>query len=262
MHNFFFKRIFVGILCLIGFVAFAQDATVYMNSGKELPPGKVLLIDSGVLVYKSEYGDLNVPVDQIDQIVFASGTKDREGIVLSTGDWIGGTVSSYRDGVWQIKTEFGQAVVTKPDVVTSVNFSKPKVLALKGLGTKGVTYRYVVDWVYSNEIIIGQDMNEWSFKIDKITFANNQIIVSCSIKSARKILYLVPRFRIDDEFGNQYGPAKSTFVDGDYGFVTWKSGQVVFPNLREGSKMIVVWVGNNAPSASTPKLEIADLMAY
>jgi len=264
MNNHLSRVFLIIFMCLISFVAFTQEATVYMQNGKELPPGKVLLIDNGVLVYKSEYGDLSVPIDQVDQIVFTSGTKDREGIVLSTGDWMGGIVTSYRDGVWQIKTEFGQAVVTKPNTVTSVNFSKPKVLALKGLAMKGVTYRYVVDWLYSTEIVLGQDQNAWSIKVDRITFVNNQIIMNCSIKCASRILVLNPTFRIDDEFGNQYNPIKTTFPNGEYSFVTWKSGQVAFPNLKEGSKVIVFWVYSSGPYnwSSSPKIEIADIMSY
>jgi len=266
----------VLLICLLGFVAQAQEATVYMKNGKELPPGKVLIIENGVLIYKSDYGDLSMPLDQVDQIVFAAGTKDREGIVLSTGDWIGGTVTSYRDGIWQIKTEFGQAVVTKPDIVTSVNLSKPKVLALKGLTKKGVTYRYVVDWLYSNQLMWGQDQDEWALRIEKVTLVNNQIIFSCSIKSSKRILGIRPRFRLHDEFGNEYSPLKSSFVDGDYGFLDWKSGQVIFPNLKEGSRVIVLYFGQPDYSyaggyaretgisnpTSTPNLEIADLLVY
>lgn len=262
------------ILCLCVFNVSSQEATVYMKNGKELPPGKVLLIENSVLVYKSEYGDLSIPVDQVAQVVFSSGTKDREGIVLSTGDWIGGTIQSYRDGIWQIKTEFGQVVVTKSQAVTSVNFLQPKVLALKGLGKKGVTYRYVIDWLYSNELISGQNQSEWALKIEKITLINNQIIVTCALKNSYRREYLRPRFRMDDEFGNQYSPLKSSFSDGEYSFLEWTRGQIVFPNLKEGSKAIVLNFSQanlnpyNAQeigikeTISTPKLELADLLLY
>lgn len=249
------------ILCLCVFNVSAQEATVYMKNGKELPPGKVLLIENSVLVYKSEYGDLSVPVDQVAQVVFSSGTKDREGIVLSTGDWIGGTIQSYRDGIWQIKTEFGQVVVTKPQVVTSVNFLQPKVLALKGLAKKGVTYRYVVEWLYSTEMVMGQDQNMWLFKIEKITIMNNQIIFDGAMKSSSKIININPSFKIVDEFGVEYGPTKVTFSNGDYSFLTWKTGQVVFPMPREGSKTITFQIAYNV-WVSSPKLELADLMVY
>ncbi|HEY9053420.1 MAG TPA: hypothetical protein VIO60_01235 [Rectinemataceae bacterium] len=244
-----------------------------MRNGKELPPGKVLLIDNDVLVYKSEYGDLSVPISQVEQIVFVAGTKDREGIVLSTGDWIGGSVTSYRDGAWQIKTDFGQAIVTKPESVTSVNFARPKVVALKGgLATKGVTYRYVVDWLYTNELTAGANQDEWALRVEKISLANNQIAVSCSVKPKTKIINLYPIFKLRDEFGAEYGPVKNTFGPAEYSFLEWKSGQVVFPALRQGSRIMELIFGNNINdgygrwswqySVSTPKLEIADLMAF
>jgi|GEM_PF-2705855 hypothetical protein len=257
------------ILCI---QAFSQEATVYLNTGKELPPGRVLLIESGVLVYKSEFGDMSVPTEQIEQIVFNGGTKDREGIVLSTGDWIGGAVMSYRDGVWQIKTGFGQAIITKPEVVTSVNFIESKVVALQALSRKGVSFRFVVDWLYTNELLTGEGLEEWQVKIEKIQFSNNQITMSCAIKNKSKIRRITPRFFFEDEFGHRQNSVKSSFTDADYSFVSYTNGTVTFPPVFEGSKTITIGIYHSEPNRYgnesfkdliwTPKLEVADLLAF
>jgi hypothetical protein len=262
----------IVILAILCVQTFAQEATVYLKTGKELPPGRVLLIESGVLVYKSEFGDLSIPTDQVEQIVFADGTKDREGIVLSTGDWIGGTVTSYRDGIWQIKSDFGQAIITKPDVVTSVNFDKTRVFALKALSRKGVSFRFVVDWLYSTELLTGEGLDEWQVKIEKILFSNNQVIMNCAIKNQSKIRQLNPKFFFEDEFGNRQNSIKSSFMDTNYSFVSYISGTVTFPAALEGSKTITIGIYDSEPNKYgnesfkdlmwTPKLEIADLLAF
>jgi hypothetical protein len=231
-----------------------------MRSGKELPPGQVLQISEGALFYKTDFGDLSVPVDQIEQIVFASGVKDREGIFLSSGDWISGLVRVYKNGIWDIVTDFGTVRVDKPGFVSSVHFAKPKVSILKAIEKKGISSRYVVDWLYSQEISIVQNQEEWSFWIKKITIINNQILVDGFIQCKKKMLYINPRFKIEDEFGNRYDPIASTFLDGEYSYLESKTGKVTFPSLRTGSNTLTIFVGHHTPSVPTPRLEIADLL--
>jgi hypothetical protein len=241
---------------------FAQDATVYMRSGISLPPGSVVEIESGILRYKSEFGELIIPVEQIDQIVFDGGSKGREGIVLSTSDWISGVVQQYSKGVWNIETNFGRICIEKPGLVTSVNFSKPQITAFRGLSKSGLSYRLVLDWLYSHEVVVFQNKDEWSCFIHRISLANNQILVEAAIQSKGKMQFLSPRFSIEDEFGNRYQPILSTFSDGEYSYIEPKQGQVVFPVLKEGSKTMTLFVGHNTATTPTPRIDMADLLAY
>jgi hypothetical protein len=233
-----------------------------MRSGISLPAGSVVDIEHGVLRYKSGYGELVIPVEEIDQIVFNGGSKDREGIVLSTNDWISGVVQQYSKGVWNIETNFGRICIEKPGLVTSINFSKPQISAFRGLSKSGLSYRFVLDWLYSHEVVITQNKDEWSCLIHKISVANNQILVDAAVRCKGKMLFLSPRFLIEDEFGNRYQPILSTFSDGEYSYIEPKQGQVVFPGLKEGSKTMTLFVGHNTATMPTPRIDIGDLLTH
>lgn len=258
------------IICNVALIIFlsltpwlgAQNATVHMRSGISLPAGSVVDIDNGILRYTSDFGELVIPVEQIDQIVFDGGSKDREGIVLSTNDWISGVVQRYSKGVWSIATSFGNISIEKPGLVTSVNFYRPQISAFRGLSKSGLSYRFVLDWLYSHEIVVAQNNGEWSCLIDKLSVANNQIVVDAVIQCKGKTQFLNPSFLIEDEFGNRYQPIVSTFPAGEYSYIDSKRGQVVFPLLKEGSRAMTLFVGHNTATIPTPRIDIGDIVAF
>ena len=97
----------------------------------EYAQGDILLYKDGVYVFKTKYGNLQVPEDNVLLISRLGKTLSEVGIDIA-GNIIKGNIDEFKDGKFRIKTDYGWLENVDEGVVTGIRYEKREEKQEKG----------------------------------------------------------------------------------------------------------------------------------
>lgn len=151
---------------------------LFLSDGSNLTQRELLGIDSGMLLVKGKYGNQQIPLTDVRQIVMAGGSQGRKGVQLRFGQ-IGATVKEMKNGRWffELQDEAGTLAVMDASQVLSVNVTEPRINS-ENLDVRSIN---VLQWI-SDHKPFGKEGN-WDMDVREVNIAENMIVVSADVWS-------------------------------------------------------------------------------
>lgn len=151
-------------------------ATINLRSGDAINDVEIRAISNGVALLKGPYGTLQVPLQDVANVVFPGGDASQPGVVLDTGGY-NAELKEMKNDNWSFSLRDVDGGFTLPSAarLRSINLEKAGASSTAAsstpLSSKGCN---VKEWTYAYEPF---GNSNWNFKIEKLAAIGPELVL-------------------------------------------------------------------------------------